>query len=155
MFSIQKCQKVPSFHKKLESGNSHTKPPRFFQFPESQTHLQSIIQGKLGLLGFVRTLRNLNISSCDPEFLKCWQSKISMCFLHFCYTTAQKNESTLPDDFPAMRWTGAKYEEQEKHKANKNETNLNLKYQTSINILLVVLLAAPSGRTRVQYPAPP
>ena len=55
----------------LESSNSHTKPPRFFQFPESQIHLQSIIQGMQAILGFVRTLRNLNISSCNPDFSKC------------------------------------------------------------------------------------
>ena len=114
------------------------KASKVFQFPESQIHLQSIIQGKLGKLGFVRTLRNLSISSCDP-------------LLHH----GAKERINVSQCFSCNAMNRSKYEEQEKQKANENETNSNLNYQISINILLVVLLAAPSGRTRVQHPASP
>ena len=140
----------------LESSNSHTKPPRFFQFPESQIHLQSIIQGMQAILGFVRTLRNLNISSCDPDFSKCsaiqnLHDVLSSLLLHH----GAKEGNNVSRCFSGNAMNRSKYEEQQEQTANENETNLNLNYETSINILLVVLLAPPSGRTRVQYPASP
>lgn len=114
---------------KVEVKQLSHKASKVFQFPESQIHLQSIIQGMKAILGFVRTLRNLNISSCDPDFSKCsaiqnLHDVFSSLLLHH----GAKEGINVSRCFSCNAMNRSKYEEQQKQTANENETNLNLNY---------------------------